>query len=153
MEMNKQQITDWLKRVERISKQRGLRMTTQRRRVLEVILRAERALGAYEIMHRLSDYEATPAPPTVYRVLDFLVEQGLIHKIETLHAFIGCNHPEHPHNSQFLICGDCGGVTEIESPRIVSELSNAAQDWAFTLSRPIVEVLGTCATCRSQSTL
>ena len=66
------------------------------------------------------------APPTVYRALDFLLEQGLIHKLESLHAFVGCDHPEHPHSSEFLICVDCGEVAELEDAAVDRSLASVA---------------------------
>jgi Fur family zinc uptake transcriptional regulator len=125
---------------------RGVRFTAQRRRVLELVCRAERPIGAYEILDQLRE-GATAAPPTVYRALDFLLEQGLIHKLETLHAFIGCTHPEHPHASQFLICSDCGRVRELESEAIAGGLQSLEQETGFRPQRPVVEVIGTCARC------
>jgi Fur family zinc uptake transcriptional regulator len=88
-----------------------------------------------------------PTPPTVYRALDFLLAQGLVHKIETLHAFVGCSSPEHPHASQFLICGDCGEVCELESATIARSLRTAEKAAGFRTIRPVVELLGTCANC------
>ena len=126
--------------------QRGVRLTAQRRRVLELVCRAARPVGAYEILDQIRD-GGIAAPPTVYRALDFLQEQGLVHKLETLHAYVGCTHPEHPHMSQFLICADCGDVTELEDEAIAGSLRSVAAETGFEPSRPIVEVIGTCSNC------
>jgi Fur family zinc uptake transcriptional regulator len=115
--------------------------------VLELVLAAERPLSAYAILDRLRDQGLKPAPPMVYRALDFLVEQGLVHKLESIHAFVGCTHPDHPHSSQFLICADCGGVRELESPGIAECLRSAEETAGFKTERPVVELLGTCAQC------
>jgi Fur family zinc uptake transcriptional regulator len=88
-----------------------------------------------------------PAPPTVYRALDFLLEQGLVHKLESLHAYVGCAHPDHPHASQFLICDDCGEVAEVEAPNVDKSLKAAGEAIGFRTKRPVVELLGTCAQC------
>ncbi|TVQ84990.1 MAG: transcriptional repressor [Chromatiaceae bacterium] len=125
---------------------RGARLTRQRRRVLEIVCAAERPIGAYEILNLIRG-GAPAAPPTVYRALDFLLAQGLVHKLESLHAYIGCTHPEHPHASQFLICSDCGEVTELEDASIAGSLHAAAAGSGFRPRRPIVEIFGTCATC------
>lgn len=125
---------------------RGVRFTPQRRRVLELVCRARRPIGAYELLEQLRG-EAPAAPPTVYRALDFLLEQGLVHKLETMHAFIGCTHPEHPHASQFLICTDCGQVDELESETLLGDLQSVARTSGFLPTRPVVEVMGTCADC------
>jgi Fur family zinc uptake transcriptional regulator len=138
-----------LARAEALCAERGVRLTAQRRRVLELVCRAERPLGAYEILDQLRN-GARAAPPTVYRALDWLQAQGLVHKLETLHAYIGCTHPEHPHASQFLICDDCGGVTELEDKSIAGSLASVAAESGFRPSRPVVEVIGTCSVCATK---
>ncbi|NEX16062.1 MAG: transcriptional repressor [Halochromatium sp.] len=148
--MDEESLQNALKTAEILCAQRGVRFTAQRRRVLELVCRAERPVGAYEILDQLRE-GATAAPPTVYRALDFLLEQGFVHKLETLHAFIGCTHPEHPHASQFLICSDCGRVKELENEAIAGSLRTAAQETGFKAERPIIEVLGTCAHCRRKT--
>ncbi len=146
MKMNEAGLQRALNRAEALCAQRGVRFTAQRRRVLELVCRAERPVGAYEILDQIRE-GATAAPPTVYRALDFLLEQGLVHKLETLHAFIGCTHPEHPHASQFLICADCGRVKELENEAIAGSLRSLEQETGFKPQRPVVEVIGTCARC------
>jgi Fe2+ or Zn2+ uptake regulation protein len=98
----------------------------------------------YSVAH---NHVKNPAPPTVYRALDFLLEQGLVHKLESLHAYVGCAHPDHPHASQFLICGDCGEVAEVENPSVAKSLKAAGKAVGFRTKRPVVELLGTCAQC------
>jgi Fur family zinc uptake transcriptional regulator len=148
--MNEEQLHHALDTAAQLCAQRGVRFTPQRRRVLELVCRAQRPIGAYEILDQLRD-GAPAAPPTVYRALDFLLEQGLVHKLETLHAFVGCTHPEHPHASQFLICSDCGRVNELESDAIADDLESMAQRSGFRPTRPVVEVLGTCADCTAEA--
>jgi len=135
-----------LARAEALCTARGVRLTPQRRRVLELVCRAPRPLGAYAILDQLRDGSAA-APPTVYRALDFLQTQGLVHKLETLHAYVGCSHPGRPHAGQFLICDGCGEVTELEHEAIAGGLRSAAAETGFAPRRPVVEVLGTCASC------
>lgn len=144
--LDDQRIDYALAQAERLCAARGVRFTALRRRVLELVCRAGRPIGAYEVLDQLRD-GAPPAPPTVYRALDFLLEQGLVHKLETLHAFVGCTHPEHPHASQFLICSDCGRVAELEDEAIAGGLRSLAEETGFKAKRPVVEVLGTCARC------
>lgn len=148
--IKKQQKKD-LHDAELLCKQRGSRLTTQRRTVLELVYAADRPLTAYEILDLLRETTPNPAPPTVYRALDFLLEQGLIHKLESQHAFIGCSHPNHQHTGQFLICDDCGEVNEIEDQAIASSLSSAARDTGFKTKHPVIELVGTCAQCQSGS--
>ena len=128
-------------------RQRGVRLTTQRRTVLALLCASEKPLSAYEILDLMRATTRNPAPPTVYRALEFLLAQGLVHKLESLHAFVGCSHPEHPHASQFLICGDCGEVNEIENEAIAKSLLSAEKAARFKTDRPIVELLGKCAQC------
>lgn len=148
--MDEELIATALHRAEALCSTRGARLTAQRRRVLEIVCRAARPIGAYEILDLVRD-GAPAAPPTVYRALDFLLEQGLVHKLETLHAYVGCTHPEHPHASQFLICADCGEVCELEDHAIAASLDQVAAETGFQPRRPIVEVLGTCARCAAGS--
>jgi Fur family zinc uptake transcriptional regulator len=136
-----------LRRVETLCRQRGARLTRQRRLVLEILLRSPRPLGAYGILRAVRRTVPRAAPPTVYRALEFLLTQGLAHKLETLHAYVGCEHPCHPHASQFLICTECGAVRELEDPLVFRSLDVVAAASGFTADRRIVEVTGTCARC------
>lgn len=126
---------------------RGVRLTEQRRRVLEILCRVGRPIGAYEIMDAMREGTRGVAPPTVYRALDFLLEQGLIHKLESLHAYVGCDHPGQPHSSQFLICAECGVVRELDDAGVSESLGSVALERGFEARRRIVEVIGTCAGC------
>ena len=140
-----------LDQAETICRRRGVRLTAQRRRVLAILSAAGRPLGAYEILEQMRAGSRPLAPPTVYRALDFLLEQGLIHKLESLHAFVGCPHPDHRHASQFLICSDCGRVTELEHEAVADSLRSIASAAGFRASRPIVELIGICAECGDAS--
>ena len=145
--MDKTQLNQVLHRAEELCTEQGARLTKQRRMVLKLVCASNTPLSAYEILDRMRGSIRNPAPPTVYRALDFLLEQGLVHKLETLHAFVGCTHPEHPHLSQFLICADCGEVTELEDEAIAGSLRLVAAETGFEPRRPIVEVIGTCSNC------
>jgi Fur family zinc uptake transcriptional regulator len=138
---------DILNRAEALCHARGVRLTAQRRRVLAILCASTRPLGAYDILEAMRDGARAQAPPTVYRALEFLLEQGLIHRIESLHAFVGCNHPEHPHSSQFLICDRCGEVVEIDNDAVAKSLGSAADQTGFRPQRRVVEVIGLCAGC------
>ena len=137
---------------------RGAQLTVLRREVLRLVLEAEAPVGAYALLARLKASRAGAAPPTVYRALDFLVEQGLIHKVERLNAFIGCtdalDHPEdcgcgeaHDHPHQFLICSRCGATAEVSDPGVALALARAARAAGFEARRATVEVEGLCARC------
>ena len=150
--MDKTQLSQVLQRAKDLCRERGVRLTDQRKTVLRLLCESDRPLSAYELLDRLRDTVKNPAPPTVYRALDFLLEQGLVHKLESLHAFVGCAHPEHPHASQFLICADCGEVAEVEDPSISRSLQAAGNAAGFRTKRPVVELLGTCAQCAEKRT-
>ena len=145
--MNKQQLTLVLKQAEALCRERGVRLTDQRRTVLQLLCVSEKPLSAYELLDRMRGVVKNPTPPTVYRALDFLLEQGLVHKLESLHAYIGCAHPDHPHASQFLICDACGEVAEVEDTGVTDSLKAAGRAVGFRTKRPVVELLGTCAQC------
>lgn len=145
--MEKKQLAGVLRRAEKLCSERGARLTKQRRIVLELLCASDTPLSAYEILDRMRAAVRNPAPPTVYRALDFLLDQGLVHKLESLHAFVGCSHPDHPHSSQFLICADCGEVEELENAAILQSLQSAARTTGFEPDRPVVELWGTCAQC------
>jgi Fur family zinc uptake transcriptional regulator len=104
-------------------------------------------LSAYEILGAIRDQVPRAAPPTVYRALAFLLAQGLVHRLETLHAYIGCNRPSDPHCGQFLICTECGDVRELEDRGVFRSLDDATAARGFTAARRVVEVTGRCARC------
>ena len=147
MTLNKREMSAVLKHAEQYCEERGVRLTEQRRLVLKLLCESDKPVGAYELLERMREMVRRPAPPTVYRALEFLLEQGLAHKLESLHAYVGCVHPDHPHASQFLICSDCGDVSEMEDPAIAKSLVAAGNAAGFRTKRPVVELLGTCADC------
>ena len=151
--MDEELLSRALRRAERLCSERGVRFTEQRRRVFAIVCEADRPIGAYEILDAMRIRVRHPAPPTVYRALDFLLEQGLVHKLETLHAFVGCTHPEHPHAGQFLICTDCGDVTELEDDSISHSLRRVADESGFEMKRRVVEVIGTCVNCAHKASV
>ncbi|APZ51377.1 transcriptional repressor [Salipiger abyssi] len=126
----------------------GLQLTPQRRRVLEILLREHRAMGAYELLDVLRDEGQGAQPPTVYRALDFLVSHGFAHKIERLNAFVACAHPGERHAPAFLICSGCGAVAEMPSRGIAQAVRAAAGELNFEVSRMVIEAEGLCPACR-----
>ena len=130
----------------------GARLTTLRRRVLELVWQSHQPLGAYDILGQLSVEDGCrAAPPTVYRALDFLLEHGLIHRIASQNAFVGCNHPGQVHQGCFLICRQCHAAIELRQPAIDAAIVAAAAEVGFAVEGQTVEVLGLCASCRSQA--
>ncbi|KPB69986.1 Zinc uptake regulation protein [Pseudomonas syringae pv. cilantro] len=128
----------------------GLRLTTLRRRVLELVWQSHKPLGAYDILAVLSEEDGRrAAPPTVYRALDFLLENGLVHRIASLNAFTGCNHPTHAHQGQFLICRVCHAAIELQHPAISASVVDAAAGVGFAVEGQTVEIVGVCAGCKA----
>jgi Fur family zinc uptake transcriptional regulator len=127
---------------------RAQRLTPMRRHVLEALLGSHRPLGAYEIIERLAG-RGPPAPITVYRALDFLMENGLVHRIESRNAFLACAH-DHDETSMvaFLICDHCGSVGEIPAAPVAQSLNAAARASGFAPKLSVVEIAGTCAHCQ-----
>lgn len=127
---------------------RGARLTELRRLVLRLILDAETPPTAYQLLDRLRAARKGAVPPTVYRALDFLTEQGLIHKLERLNAFVPCVDADHrDHAAQFLICKKCGTVREIEDGPTSRALKRAAETQGFQTESAIVELVGLCLDC------
>ncbi|MEL7465528.1 MAG: Fur family transcriptional regulator [Pseudomonadota bacterium] len=124
----------------------GARLTPVRRRVLEILLESHTALGAYEILKRLSAEGFGDKPPVVYRALDFLREHRLAHKIERLNAFVACMHPAADHVPAFMICRDCRAVAETTSPAPL--LAGDAAEIGFKIETTMVEAEGLCPKCQ-----
>src|SRR5438876_4185186 len=129
--------------------QRGQRLTPIRRKVLATLLGTHKPLGAYEIIERLALKGPRPAPITAYRALEFLRENGLVHRIESRNAFVACVH-NHAARALvvFLICEHCGAVGEASSEDVTATLTSAARAAGFMPKSPVIEVTGICAHCR-----
>jgi len=127
---------------------RGARLTALRRRVLELIWQSHQPVGAYDLLDILKSERRNAQPPTVYRALDFLLQMGLVHRIESLNAFIGCCVPDTAHSSQFMICSDCGAAAEIIDKRLEKAITGLAKEAGFSVHHRIVEVAGHCPNCR-----
>ena len=132
----------------RICEDKGARLTPLRRQVLGLILDAAQPAGAYDLLDRLRATRDGAAPPTVYRALEFLLEQGLIHKLESRSAYVGCiSHGDADHAAQFLICARCGQVTELDDHELAHALRDAARRRGFTVGKATIEAEGCCAGC------
>jgi Fur family zinc uptake transcriptional regulator len=146
-----------LERAEALCQTRGVQLTPLRRDVLRLVLESEAPIGAYALLDQLKASRAKAAPPTVYRALDFLLEQGLIHRLERLNAFMGCAealdvnsaHHDHAHDHphQFLICRCCGATREISDHGVAEAISAAAAKAGFSAARATVEIAGFCGKC------
>jgi Fur family zinc uptake transcriptional regulator len=135
-------------RVDRLCAELRLRLTAQRRRVLEIVADSHTAIGAYEILAKLGGTTRAPAPISVYRALDFLMQHGLVHRVESLNAYVACAHVGGRHPAQFLICSACRRVAELESSSIEDAIAAGAEAASFAVTRPIVEIGGLCRACR-----
>jgi Fur family zinc uptake transcriptional regulator len=141
---------DAIAHAEALCAARAERLTPIRRRVLEALLASHQPLGAYELIDRLAQRGARPAPITIYRALDFLREQGLVHRIESRNAFIACvqNH-DSGDPVVFLICEKCGAVGEAASTAVADTIKTAARAAGFTPKTPVIEISGICAHCKA----
>lgn len=137
-----------LQAAESICLERGQRLTTLRRKVLELVWANHRPVGAYALLEMMRHESGQVAPATVYRALDFLQEQGLVHRVTSLNAFIGCAFPGAPHTGQFLICTGCQELAELDDREVSEALSKSATASGFAISHTTVEVMGLCPHCR-----
>jgi Fur family transcriptional regulator, zinc uptake regulator len=140
---------DALKHAEVLCAERAQRLTPIRRQVLEVLLESHNPLGAYEIIDRAAASGTRPAPITVYRALDFLRDNGLVHRIESRNAFVACvNNHASGDLVVFLLCERCGAVGEAASTAVADQLKAAARAAGFTPKTPVIEITGICSHCR-----
>jgi Fur family zinc uptake transcriptional regulator len=147
-----------LERAHQICHQRKVRLTPLRVSILALIWRSHKPLGAYALMDMLrqrrreEEGASTPiAPPTVYRVLDFLQQQGLVHRLATINAFIGCDHPASQHSRCFFICSRCQNTEEISVEAIGNAIDSLAGDDGFQVQSTAVEVGGLCPACQDRA--
>ncbi len=139
-----------LARAEQVCRERGGRLTPIRRQVLELVWSSHQAVGAYQISEQLARQGGSPAPMTVYRALDFLLEHGLIHRLPSRNAFVGCPDPGAHASTQFLICRGCRAVAEIHAPGLGATIRDAAAQAGFEVEQRTLEVEGICRHCRQR---
>ena len=143
-------ISDALDKATNLCMERGARLTKIRSRVLEIIWVSHRPIGAYSLLKVLKKEKAGAAPPTIYRALEFLLTLGLIHRIESQNAYVGCPNPDpkDQHKGMFLICKDCGNAVELEETKIDRLLQVSASNQGFFIESRMVEVAGLCHQCQ-----
>lgn len=124
------------------------RLTPIRERVLELIWQSHQPLGAYDLLGALAKEGHNAAPPTVYRALDFLQQHGLVHRIASLNAFVGCTHAGYSHNGFFLICRKCRNVLELSAPDIEHSVERATHEEGFAVEDTTLEIAGLCPACQ-----
>lgn len=125
----------------------GHRFTEPRKHVLNILLHAEKPLGAYDILQRLAETIDKPKPPTVYRAIQFWHQEGFIHCIDSLKSYVACQGGHHIGQTQFLICNQCDFVKELDCEMNLNEATKAAQQVQFAIQDVTIEVKGTCHEC------
>jgi Fur family zinc uptake transcriptional regulator len=142
-------VDDAIKKAEMICKDRNLSLTPLRHKVLELLWEdGHTAIKAYDLLDKLQKKEASAKPVTVYRALDFLLENHLIHKLESLNSFIGCNHPTLQHDCAFLICKECNEVTECcDNSQLMGGIKAAINPKDFCIKSITLELSGVCKEC------
>jgi len=135
--------------VEQVCRERGLRWTPLRADVLDLIAASTRPLKAYDLLERIRESKAINAPPTAYRALDFLVEHGFIHKLESINAYVACRWPEDIHTGTFLVCDRCETASEVTDTDTEDLLRDRARQFGFRLHARTrtLEIHGLCRQC------
>ncbi len=136
-----------LSRAEEVCDAQDARLTEIRKSVLKAIWLSHRPVGAYDLLKILGRDVDRLAPTTVYRAIDFLMEQGLVHRLASLNAYVGCSHPGADHAPQFLICNDCGTAAEFDQNEAGKLLVKAAAASGFRVRSQVIELAGTCVHC------
>ncbi len=144
-------IEEALEQARRVCEKGGERFTDLRKQVFELVWANHKPVKAYDLLAELSSKRSGVAPMTVYRTLDFLQAQGLVHKLESLNAYLGCSHPEKEHQGHFLICEGCEEVRELEFADFSQSIENVEQEQQFQIKRMTVELFGVCASCQEQN--
>ena len=139
---------DHIHDVEALLVERGVRFTDQRKLVYKIISKSKKPITAYEILSKMEKDVENVKPPQAYRAIDFLIEQGLVHKIESLNAFVSCHAGHHHTGSQFMVCDNCGDVEEVHLCDLPQPLQKQIDRKGFELSRWNAELHGTCQDCR-----
>jgi len=140
-------LDDALSKAEESCRAQGLRLTSIRRQVLMLVWKSHKPQSAYDVLEGLKSYGHKPAPPTAYRALEFLEQAKLIHRIESLNAYVGCAVPEKQHTGQFFICEKCASVAEVQDTAVTRKVSKNANDLGFTPRNQTIEILGMCRDC------
>lgn len=135
--------------VEKACAERGLRLTPLRAQALALIADETKPIKAYDLLSKMKTKKGSAAPPTVYRALDFLLEQGFIHRLASINAFVGCHHPHIQHSVPFLICDNCQSSVELEDKGVSALLEKQAKSIGFHTRAQILEVNGVCSDCSS----
>jgi len=140
-------VSDALAHSDALCRERSLRLTPNRRQVLEALVADHKPLSAYDIADRIDWQGRRGGPVQVYRALRFFEDLGLVHRIESLNAFVACSHYEEDHGAQFLVCTDCGRVAEASDRGVKREIGKLARQAGFEVHDPVIEIRGLCPDC------
>ncbi|WP_150051900.1 MULTISPECIES: transcriptional repressor [Methylomonas] len=141
-------ISDALSEAERLCLARGVQLTPIRLKVLELIWHSHKAIKAYDLLDLIRPINDAAKPATVYRALDFLLEHGLIHRIESLNAFVGCRRSGTQHDQLLLICRCCQNVEERLAAPVFAALADELELAGFKAQYKTLEIQGLCKNCR-----
>jgi len=140
-------LNSMLTRARLICEERGVQLTPIRSQVLELIWASHKAVKAYDLLDDIKPLQPAAKPATIYRALDFLLEQGLIHRIESLNAFIGCGNSGKNHDQLMLICEHCHEVEERSAASVMQALAAEIDKAGFKVHSKAIEIHGICAKC------
>ena len=128
----------------------GANLTDLRRQVLDLVLAHDGVVKAYQILSELQQARGSAAPPTVYRALEFLVEQGILHRVEALNGYVVCRHLDCAHPSVILTCRDCGKVDEMAADEGFMTLRQLCAGHGFEMDEQQLLLNGRCVQCSEQ---
>ena len=132
-----------LSRASNLCLEKGVRLTSTRESVLRLLWQSHQPLGAYQVQDQLSKLTGKSiAPPTVYRAIEFLSNLGLVHRLASLNAYIGCPFPNSEHSNLFMICNGCGSAAEVAHSALNDVLQNASEKAQFKLESQSIELFG-----------
>lgn len=137
-----------LHRAQHLCAEEGARLTPIRQRVLELVWQSHKPVGAYDLLPLLAAEGFNSAPPTVYRALDFLLDLGLVHRINSLNAFVGCSHPGETHPSCFFVCRDCGQAQELQASQVKQVAQQVEEMLGVVVEQQTTELMGVCPACK-----
>jgi len=144
------QVKSLVSQAEQLCEQRQQRFTILRKRVLTLVCQAKQPLGAYQLLDLLQQDRRSAAPPTIYRALDFLMAQGLIHRLASNNTYLACAHPQQDHEAVFLVCKHCGNTQEIHTSGITQSIQEKSDTYQFKVLHTSIEVTGLCKKCSSK---
>lgn len=139
-----------VERAQEICITNGLQLTKLRKSILRLIWNSHAPIKAYDILDELKKDQHQAQPITVYRILDFFLENKLIHKLEVTNSYLGCSHPGEDHNCYFLVCKKCKMVEEACDEDILNSLNTLSSKKEFIKDKVTLEIYGTCSSCSTK---